>query len=69
MKRFIAFNGNHNSGIKTKEEAYRWAADHLAKLNGTNEVYIAEVTEVARRTIPTIETEPFFANDPVAKAA
>lgn len=71
MKRYIAFSGNSNSGIVTRETAREWALNWLTKNPNTLKVHIAEVVETADRDIPPITINQFFTklDEPAEKAA
>ena len=59
MKRFIAFHGSSNSGIKSKEAATQWATELLGQ-GKVASVHIAEIIEVVERSAPPILVKPFF---------
>jgi len=60
MKKFIAFHGSANSGIRTKDEAIKWAADLMTKQPAAAEVHTAEIIEVVERKTPPITVRSFF---------
>lgn len=59
MKRFIAFHGSANSGIKSKEGATQWATELLGQ-GKVGHVHIAEIIEIVERSAPPITVKPFF---------
>lgn len=61
MKRYIAFDGNGNSGIQTKEKATQWAIDRMAKNTAVSTIHIAEIFEVVERAIPPVTVKSFIA--------
>lgn len=72
MKRYVAFHGNANSGIQTKENAVEWASSLLTDTKASK-VHLCEVIEVIEReTIPIVSTPympPQEQPQAVAKAA
>lgn len=73
MKRYIAFCGSSNSGIKTREGAVQWASDLLGQ-GKNHQVFVTEIIETVERTSPPVVVKPYIAAEdtdesPVRKAA
>ena len=68
-KRYIAFlNGSSSSGIQTRDNAIKWAAEQMGNKSVT--AYLAEVTEVIERKTPPIEIRAYILpTQETAKAA
>jgi hypothetical protein len=65
MKRYLAYApGNGNSGLKTEEDARKWAAHTLMTQPKVERVLICEAREVVARTEPTLVTTS-FEGDPI----
>ncbi len=70
MKKYIAFHGQQNSGIQTKEKAHEWASIVMTKNNSIGTVHVCEVIETVERTTPPIVVRSFFTQlDEEIKAA
>lgn len=69
MKKYLAYSvGNGNSGIKTKEEAVKWAATILSCQARCEQVFICEAIEIHERTKPSVEVRPFTETEVPEKA-
>lgn len=62
MKKYVAIiiGSNHSSGLKTKEGAYKWATDFLAKTLNCPEIMIAEVQQTVKRDHPPFRIDPYL---------
>lgn len=59
MKRYVAFHGSANSGIRTRDGAIQWASELLGQ-GKINQVLITEIVEVVERTSPPVEVKPYI---------
>jgi hypothetical protein len=68
MKKYVAFANQQFSGIVTKEEAQKWAANYLSKHPNLAHVHVAEVLEVVERQESPIATRPYIAPNSISLA-
>jgi hypothetical protein len=61
MKMYIAFAPSNacNSGMKSREEAEKWAAKTLADRPNVENIIITEVIGTLNRTAPAVEFVPY----------